>query len=158
MPPDPEIVAVREERERLKAGQFRIKGIQNEQRVRELTRLIATKQAQRGKEVRQEYRAHHFHHRPTWDVERQTYKEAEDQEEEYVEPAIDLHISKRAQLADIICNQPVDLDPVALLERRIHAEKLIVTLCSKQETDRQKSFDKGHVQSLAKKTPMFFPT
>ncbi|KAH8761594.1 hypothetical protein F5883DRAFT_424991, partial [Diaporthe sp. PMI_573] len=101
MPPDPEIAALEAERAQLKGGQYRIKGTENEDRIRELTRLIASKEAQRKKAIRRAYREDYFHNRPTWDIE------AEGQEGEgYVEPAIDLHIPERAQLAEILCNQP----------------------------------------------------
>lgn len=45
MPPDPEIEALREERASLKGGQYRIKGTEHEERIRELGKLIATKEA-----------------------------------------------------------------------------------------------------------------
>ncbi|KAL2192266.1 hypothetical protein P885DRAFT_79989 [Corynascus similis CBS 632.67] len=57
-------------------------------------------------------------------------------EEEYVEPAIDLQIPERAQLAEILCNRPNNLSPEKLLELRIQAAKLMVTLCGKRETVR----------------------
>ncbi len=43
MPPDLEIEALKEERARLKDGRYWIKGSENEARIRELTKLIATK-------------------------------------------------------------------------------------------------------------------
>ena len=129
MPPDPEIAALEAERAQLKGGQYRIKGTQNEDRVRELTRLIATKEAQRKNAVRRAYREDYFHNRPTWDIEADGQEE-----EEYVEPAIDLHIPERAQLAEILCNQPDNLSSTELLELRIQAAELMVVLCGKRET------------------------
>ncbi|KAL2192537.1 hypothetical protein P885DRAFT_82074 [Corynascus similis CBS 632.67] len=47
------------------------------------------------------------------------------EEEEYVEPATDLQIPERAQLAEILCNQLDNLSPAELLELRIQAAELI---------------------------------
>ncbi|KAK4032080.1 hypothetical protein C8A01DRAFT_41484 [Parachaetomium inaequale] len=55
------------------------------------------------------------------------------EEEEYVEPAIDLQIPERAQLTEILCNQPDNLSPIELLELRIQAAELMVILCGKRE-------------------------
>lgn len=116
MPPDPEIVALEAERAYLKGGRFRIKGIENEERIRELTKLIRTKQAQRDNVIRRDYRADYFHNRPIWDIERQANGE---EEEQYVEPIIELHIPERAQLAGILCDQADDLSSAELFELRI---------------------------------------
>lgn len=90
MPPDLQLAALEAERVQLKGGQYRIKGIENEDQVRELTRLIATKEVQRKNTIRRAYREDYFYNRPTWDIK------ADRQEEEYVKPAIDLYISERA--------------------------------------------------------------
>jgi hypothetical protein len=89
---------------------------------RVLTSLISRKRAQRDKVILQEYRAYYFNNRPTWEVERQ-------EEEEYVEPTVDLHIL--AQLAEILCHQPEDWSS-ELLKFRIQAAELMVTLCIKR--------------------------
>ncbi|KAK4221693.1 FluG domain-containing protein [Podospora fimiseda] len=129
MPPDPETEKLDTERARLKGGQYRIKGSENEDRIRELTRLIAAKVARRKNDIRRAYREDYFYNRPTWDVE------ANGQEErEYIEPAIDLYIPERAQLAEILCNQPDNLSSTELLELRILAAELMVVLCGKRET------------------------
>ncbi|KAK3945235.1 FluG domain-containing protein [Diplogelasinospora grovesii] len=59
-----------------------------------------------------EYRADYFHNRPTWEIERQASGE---EEEEYIEPAINLHI-------------PEHLSSIKLLELRIQAGELMVVL------------------------------
>ncbi|KAL2263081.1 hypothetical protein VTK26DRAFT_8306 [Humicola hyalothermophila] len=128
IPPDPEIEALKAERARLKGGRYRVKGLENENKIRELTRLIATKEQQRKSAIRRDYRKHYFYNRPTWDMD------ADRQEEEYVEPAIDLQIPERAQLAEILSNQPDNLSPAELLELRIQAAELMVILCGKRET------------------------
>ncbi len=46
IPPDPKIEALKKERVRLKGGQYRIKGSEHEGQIRELTKLIATKEQQ----------------------------------------------------------------------------------------------------------------
>jgi hypothetical protein len=135
LPPDPEIVELEQRRERLKSGQYRIRGHDNEQQVRDLTRQIRSKKAQRVKKIVKEYRADYFYNRPTWDIERQARGE---EEEEYVELDIDIQIPERAQLAEILCHQPQDLSPAALLERRIQVAELMVALCDKRETARCK--------------------
>ncbi|KAJ4307316.1 hypothetical protein N0V88_000699 [Collariella sp. IMI 366227] len=114
MPPDPEIEALEAERERLKGGRYCIKGTENEDRIRELGNLIASKKAQRNKNFEQAYRADYFYNRPTRDIERQANED--DKEEEYVEPTIDLQIPERAQLAEILCSQPDDLSAFNLVE------------------------------------------
>ncbi|KAK4198138.1 hypothetical protein QBC40DRAFT_230740 [Triangularia verruculosa] len=134
MPPDSEIAALKAERAQLKGGQYRIKGTDNEDRIRELTRLIATKEAQRKNTIRQAYRKDYFHDRPTWDIEADGQEE-----EEYVEPAIDLHIPERAKLAEMLCNQPDNLSSTELLEFRIQVAELMVTLCGRQETGRKRT-------------------
>jgi hypothetical protein len=128
MPPDPEIEALKAERVQLKGGQYRIKGTENEDRVRELTRLIASKEAQRKKNIRRDYREDYFYNRPTWDIE------ADESEEEYAESAVDLQIPERAKLAEMLCNQPATLNSEELLELRIQAAELMVSLCDKRET------------------------
>ncbi|KAK3692968.1 hypothetical protein B0T22DRAFT_495937 [Podospora appendiculata] len=94
MPPDPEILALEEERALLKGGQYRITGTENEER-----------RHANGEE-----------------------------EEEHTEPAVELHIQERAKLADILCNQPDNLDSPKSLEVRIHAGELMSALCEKRET------------------------
>ena len=44
MPPDPEIVALEAKRAELKGGNHRIKGTENEQQIRSLTKSIRGKQ------------------------------------------------------------------------------------------------------------------
>ncbi|KAK3693261.1 hypothetical protein B0T22DRAFT_496122 [Podospora appendiculata] len=112
-------------------GRYRIKGSEHEGKIRELTKLIATKEQQRKTAIRRDYQKHYFHNRPTWDMEADGQEE-----EEYVEPAIDLQIPERAQLAEILCNQPDNLSSAELLELRIQATELMVILCGKQETVR----------------------
>jgi DNA-nicking Smr family endonuclease len=85
MPPDPEILALEAERAQLKGGQYRITGAENEERIRELTKLIAKKRAKRAKDIQREYREDYFHNRPTWEIEGQANGE---EEQEYVEPGV----------------------------------------------------------------------
>ncbi|KAK4171133.1 FluG domain-containing protein [Triangularia setosa] len=75
------------------------------------------------------YREDYFYNRPTWDIDTDGQEE-----DEYVEPAIDLHIPERAQLTQILCNQPDNLSSAELLELRIQAAELMVVLCGKRET------------------------
>jgi hypothetical protein len=131
--PDPEIVALEAERELLKGGRYRIKGTDNEQRIREIGRLISTKRKHRKKNFSKEYREDYFDNRPTWDIERQVAGDLEDDDWE-IEAVIDLQIPERAELARIQCNQLEDLSSAQLLELRIRASELTVALCRKRET------------------------
>lgn len=83
MPSDPEISELEERRARLKQGQYRIQGREDEAEIRELTDKIRTKRAHRDKRIVKEYREYYFYHRPTWDIERQARGEVE---EEYADP------------------------------------------------------------------------
>jgi hypothetical protein len=134
MPSDPEIVKLEERRAKLKGGQYRIKDPDNEQEIRELGTIIRSKRAQREKAIRQEYHDYYFHNRPTWDIKQQARGE---EEEEYIEPAIELNILERAQLAEILCKQPETLGEENLLRLRIQAAELMVALSHKRETAKQ---------------------
>ncbi|ORY68698.1 FluG domain-containing protein [Pseudomassariella vexata] len=129
--PDPDIVTLETEREKLKSGQYRIQGNKNEAKIRELTNQIRTKRAQREDRIVKEYREYYFYNRPTWDLERQA--RGEDMEE-YAEPAIDLVIPERTQLAKLLCYQPKKLSDEEMLQRRIEAVDLYVALGGKRET------------------------
>ncbi|KAB5514914.1 FluG domain-containing protein [Coniochaeta sp. 2T2.1] len=133
MPPDPEIVELEQRREKLKGGQYRIRGRDNEQEIRNLTKEIRSKTAQRVKDIMKENRADYFYNRPTWDIERQARGE-DGEEEEYAERTIELQIPERAQLAQIFCNQPEDLSHEDLSSLRIPAAELWAALCHKRET------------------------
>lgn len=129
--PDPEILELEEERARLKQGHYRIEGHPDEERIRQLTNDIRTKRAQRDRQVVKEYREHYFYNRPTWDIERQARGE---EEEEYIEPTINVSIPERAKLAEILCYQSDNLTEDDLVQRRIGAIDLMVSLCDKRET------------------------
>ncbi|EGU72539.1 hypothetical protein FOXB_16952, partial [Fusarium oxysporum f. sp. conglutinans Fo5176] len=70
-------------------------------------------------------------HRPTWDIEQQARGE---EEEEYTEPVVDVHIPERDRLANILCHQPDGLTEDQVLEQRIEAIQLMVALYDKRET------------------------
>jgi uncharacterized protein DUF3435 len=149
MPPDPEIVQLETERAELKNGKHRIRGMDNEQRIRDLTKEIRTKQGKRSKDIQREYRMAYFYNRPTWEIEEQANGK---EEENYIKPAIMLCIPERAKLAKILCEQPEDLSSKKLLELRIEAADLMVALCNKQETikrgERPHIRQRPHVASL----------
>lgn len=92
--------------------------------------MIASKEARRKKDVRRAHREDYFYSRQTWDIE----ADESEEEEEYIEPAVDLQIPERAKLAEILCNQPDNLSSTELLELRIQAAELMVLLCDKRET------------------------
>ncbi|KAI8956828.1 FluG domain-containing protein [Daldinia sp. FL1419] len=125
------IVALEEERKELKRGQYRIRGSKDEAKIRALTDQIRTKRAQREDQIVKEYRQYYFYNRPTWDLERQV--RGEDMEE-YAEPAIDLVILERTQLAKLLCYQPKKLSDEEMFQRRIEVVNLCVALGGKRET------------------------
>ncbi|KAK3934352.1 hypothetical protein QBC46DRAFT_368262 [Diplogelasinospora grovesii] len=145
MPPRPDIVDLELRRAALKAGQFRIQGRDDEEEIRDLGRQIRNKQAQRRKDVKTGYRRYYFRNRPTWDIKKQfneaeeeAEEEAAEEEEEYVAPAIELHIPERAELAEILVNQREGLSDKELLELRIRAADLMTALSHKRETAKRR--------------------
>ncbi|KAK2729318.1 FluG domain-containing protein [Colletotrichum kahawae] len=100
LPPDPEIQELVLQREKLKAGRYRIQGNEHEVKIRQLTEKIRNKEDRRDKTVAKAYRSYHFYNRSTWETERQALGVEED---EYVKPVINLKIPERARLADILC-------------------------------------------------------
>ncbi|RTE82071.1 hypothetical protein BHE90_003350 [Fusarium euwallaceae] len=82
-------------------------------------------------EAQREYCEHYFYNRPTWDIVRQARGE---EEEEYIEPIINVSIPERAKLAEILCYQPDNLGNDDLVQRRIEVIELMVSLRDKRET------------------------
>lgn len=142
LPADPEIVELETRRAELKNGQYRIRGTEHEEEVRELTRKIQSLRVRRDKAIREQYRQYYFYHRPTWDIERQASSrddaDMEDDTDEDKPPPIDLHIPERARLAVILCFQPPNVDAEELYRLRIEAAALQTALCSKRETVKRK--------------------
>jgi len=125
MPPDPEIEALKRRRAELKGNQFRIQGRDDKEEIESLSQQIRTKQGHRNKNVKIRYRKYYFKNRPTWDIERQFSGEADEAEEEYVAPAIELDIPERAELAEILVNQPESLGDEEIRQLRIRAAELM---------------------------------
>jgi hypothetical protein len=124
--PDPAIEALEQERARLKGGQFRIKGSQHEGAVKHLTTLISTRRATWKKTVPKQYRLYYFQNRTTtWDLERQAYGEVPVEDKKH--PRV-LHLPERAALARLLCDQPNDLNPEELHQRRIEVGSSMVRL------------------------------
>jgi len=131
--PDPEIAALEMKREQLKRGAYRIAGREHEEEIRNLTNRISLLKTKQRKDIQKEYREHYFENRPTWDIDRQFGGEAGEAEEEYVAPVVDLQIPERAELAKLLCNQPLDLNDEEIGKRRIQVADLWSALCKKQE-------------------------
>ncbi|KAH6699577.1 hypothetical protein ACHAQF_009103 [Verticillium nonalfalfae] len=131
LPPDPEIVALEQQRAALKGRNYRIRGQEHEAEIRQLTERIRTLVAQREAKIVVQYRQHYFYNRSTWNIESQARGE---EEEEYAEPAITLDIPERARLAEIWCKQPSDLNDDEIDQLRIEAIDTMVALCDKRET------------------------
>jgi len=136
--PDPEILELEAQRDKLKNGRYRIRGTKHEDEVRQLTKTIRTKKAQRDKSIRQSYRQYYFYHRPTWDIEQQFAGGDRQVDEASSVPVIDLHIPERAQLANLLCQQADDLDFDRFLQLRIEVAELMVSLIGKRETAKRK--------------------
>jgi hypothetical protein len=133
--PDPEITALEERRAELRQGHYRFEGQENEAEIRTLTATIQSKRLQRQRWIVKQYRENYFHHRPTWDIEKQARGE---RMEQFVEPAIDLGIPERARLAEILCHQPENLSDEAMTDLSIKVVNLYVALCGKRETGKHK--------------------
>jgi hypothetical protein len=53
---------------------------------------------------------------------------------EYMEPAIDLIIPERAQIAEILCRQSRNFSDKEIFQKRIEVVNLYLALCGKKET------------------------
>jgi phage terminase small subunit len=71
LPPDPDIVALEQRREELKAGAYRIQGTEVEVEVRRFTTKIGSARTRRRNIISEEYRADYFRRRPIEDIEKQ---------------------------------------------------------------------------------------
>ena len=138
MPPDPDIQELELQRARLKAGQFRMHGRDDEEEIRDLSRQITNMRANRVKKVKLGYRRYYFLNRPTWDIERQFSEDMEAEEEEYVVPAIELHIPERAELAETLVNQPPGLNEKEHLQLCTRSAELMTALSYKRETGKRR--------------------
>jgi hypothetical protein len=134
LPPDPDIVALEQQREELKAGVYRIQGTEVEAEVRRLTAEIGSARARRQNILSEEYRADYFRRRPTEDIERQNSGQ---QEEEYVEPVVEHQIPERTQLAELICTRVTGITPQDIIILRIRSASLMVALCHRCEVPRR---------------------
>ncbi|RFU72177.1 domain containing [Trichoderma arundinaceum] len=133
-PPDPEIVALEEQRAALKQGHYRIAGCEDEKNIRQLSQTIRVKKAERERRIVKEYREFYFRNHSTWVIEAQARGEME---EEYKEPEINLAIPERARLAEILCHQPDDWTSEEIHRHRIESVDLMVALCDKKETGKR---------------------
>jgi hypothetical protein len=142
LPSDPDIVRLETERAKLKGGKYRVRGTAQERQVQLLTKEINKRRKQRSKALRQEYRKYYFHHRPTWDIERQlgegTAEDTAEELEDDIQPPIRLHMPERARLAEILCHQSDNLNAKDLRNLRIEAAELMTILCNKKETAKRK--------------------
>lgn len=126
--PDPEVVELERQRAVLKGGDYRVKGMPHEDEVRRLTRSISSAKARWKKMVIAVYRAYYFKHRPTWDLERQANGEAAVVDDDGDQPRRELQLADRANLARLLCDQPDDLHPRELRQRRIDVGSCMVNL------------------------------
>jgi hypothetical protein len=130
LPPDPDITALKQQREQLKARAYRVQGTDVKAEVRRLTAAIGGARSRRRNIISKEYRADYFRRRPTEDIERQNSGQ---EEEEYIEPAVKHQIPQRRQLADLICTRVTDITPQDAVKRRIQTADLMQALCSCRE-------------------------
>jgi len=130
LPPDPEIAALEQERERLKAGQYRVLGTDIEAEVRRLTAAIGSARSKRRTVISDEYRADYFRRRPTEDIERQNNGE---EEEEYIEPVVEHQNPQRTQLVYLICTRIAHITPQDAVSLRIRTADLMKALCCCRE-------------------------
>lgn len=130
LPPDPNITSLEQKREELKAGVYRVRGTDVETEVRRLTATINSARNKRRIVISEEYREDYFCRRPTEDIERHNKGQ---EEEEYIEPAIEHQIPQRKQLADLICTRVPDITPQDAVDRRVQTAELMHALCSCRE-------------------------
>ncbi|KAG4427387.1 hypothetical protein IFR05_017130 [Cadophora sp. M221] len=130
LPPDPNITALEQEREKLKAGAYRVQGTDVEAEVRRLTTAIGSARSRRRNIISEEYRADYFRRRPTEDIERQNRGQ---EEEEHIEPVVQHHIPQRRQLVDLICTRITDITLQDAVDRRIETAELMQALCGCRE-------------------------
>lgn len=134
LPPDPDITALEQQREQLKAGAYRVQGTDVKAEVRRLTAAIGNARSRRRNIISEEYRADYFRRRPTEDVEKQISGQ---EEEEYIEPVVELQIPQRTQLAELICTRGTDITPQNAVQRRIQTAELMQALCGCCEVPRR---------------------
>lgn len=130
LPPDQEIVALEQERDRLKAGAYQVRGTDVEAEVLRLTAAINTAKTRRRNIIDEEYRADYFRRRPTEDIERQNNGE---EEEEYIPLVVEYQIPQRAHVVDLICTRITDMTPEAAVGWRIQTADLLTALCGCRE-------------------------
>ncbi|KAI0876768.1 hypothetical protein GGS24DRAFT_513091 [Hypoxylon argillaceum] len=107
------------------------------QEIKNLSKEISSKKVQRRKTILKEYRADYFYNCLTWDIEKQIRRE---DEKDYIEPAIDLQIPERAQLAEIFCYQPEKIGNRELFSLRIQAAELWQRARPQVSMEKEKSF------------------
>ncbi|KAL0930298.1 FluG domain-containing protein [Colletotrichum truncatum] len=157
MPPDPEIMDLERQRRELKGGQYRIQGMENEAKIRQLTEKINTKRDQRDKKVVKAYRSYYFYNCSTWDIEKQALGI---EDEEYTEPAISLEIIERDKLAKILFYQPANCTDDEREKFQIEGIDLMVALFGKRETVRRNrihadsQIPQPHVQKQCQPKPI----
>ena len=167
LPPDPEVEAMEQEKEQLKRGQYRIKGTENEGRIKSLTRLIRNKKALRVTQIEQAYREEHFVHRHTRDLEAPSegkWKAGErgdgiddnydDDSDEAAcgEPEIVLDIPERARLAVLLCKQSDKMDDAELLLLRIEVGELMVALTKKMRDRQARLYQAERIRAASKRS------
>ncbi|KAH8981401.1 hypothetical protein EDB92DRAFT_1970196 [Lactarius akahatsu] len=157
LPPDPEIIELERQRAALKGGEYRVRGKPYEDEVRRLTRLIASAKARWIKMIIAQYRTYYFQNRPTWDLQRQADGEAPvttDDDDGSGGPSgrpwRDLQLADRARLPKLLCDQPDDLTPWEIRQRRIDAGTSMVNLGRLRE--QMRPHVEGFLGSLAAAT------
>ncbi|KAH7194998.1 hypothetical protein DER44DRAFT_849720 [Fusarium oxysporum] len=96
-------------------GKYRIEGHKNKEKIRQLTNKIQIKRAYYKKQdSRQQVRG--------------------EEEEECIEPVVNIYIPERNRLVNLLYYQPEGLTEDQVLEQRIKAIQLMVALCDKRET------------------------
>jgi hypothetical protein len=130
LPPNPDIIALEQQQEQLKAGAYRVQGTDVEAEVRRLTAAIGSARSRRRNIISKEYQADYFRRRPTEDIERQNSGQ---EEEEYIEPAVEHQIPQRTELVDLICTRIADITPQDAVRRRIQTADLMQALCGCRE-------------------------
>lgn len=130
LPPDLEIVELKQRRDLLKGGTYRFRRKAVKDEVQRLNASIKNAETKRRYAVLEEFRADYFRRRPTEDIEKQNKGVAE---EKYIEPVVQHQIPERTVIAELMCTFPKDLTPQEAVQRRIRTIDLMTALCQKRE-------------------------
>ncbi|APA11274.1 hypothetical protein sscle_07g060440 [Sclerotinia sclerotiorum 1980 UF-70] len=138
LPPDPEIMELKREREEYKRQYRSYNRAPPEIRkeCEQLRRQIDSLQKQRDRAIKIEFRRDYFDRIHDEELERQLKKVPTN---EYVEPVVHHQLPERTRLQEVLCDLSRDMSPSDIVSRRIRTIDLMVALSYRQEQEVQHS-------------------